>query len=436
LKSLLVNHDSKHLEKISQNLSVLYINDDISKNNQDLNILKKLFINLNYTNKTENLLKSIEEIDPHVIILDLKINNNDGLELAKEIKNNNPFQPIIIKTKIFKKKYLLEAFNIHIDSFLVEGHNDKDFVEEIIYVGEKYSLKKKNIRKRKILQSILDNQSGITLLTDFNTISYCSKSFLEFFNIEHQDELFYRYDSILDLFIKHEDYIHGNTKNEFLEKFSNAKAIEKVVLTLGKEFLPKAFHLDIDVVNVFKDPLYIITLTNISIMQEKNIEISQKAYYDNLTGVYNRAKFEERFDFEYQRASRYKNNLCIAILDIDHFKRFNDTYGHLIGDEVLVTIANKIDSNIRNTDFFARWGGEEFVLLMPETTLEDAKLICDKLRKLIEETEHKTAGKVTTSFGITNVQDEDKNLKSIFKRCDIALYNAKANGRNRVEIQQ
>lgn len=419
-------------QNIIRTLSILYINDNISDTNIDLNTLNACQANIITENNYKMALRLYSKIRPDIIITDIKVGNKSGFKFSKKIREMNPYQPIIIKTMKNKKKHMLKALDIQIDSYLVAATTKNTFIKKIEYVGKKYLNRKKNIEKRMFLQSILDNQSGFVLVTDFDSLSYCSKSFLDFFAFSSIDELFNRYESILDMFIKHDSYLHGNTKDEILEKFKNSKAIKKVVLLVGKSFTPKAFHIDIDIIDNAKKELFIVSLTNISIMQEKNIEISYKAYIDGLTGISNRNKFEEVFDYEIKRNERYEENLCVCVLDIDHFKKFNDTYGHLIGDEVLVKIANEVNNNIRKTDLFARWGGEEFVLLMPETNLDEARVLCEKLRKLIENTHHSIAGKITCSFGITSLIEED-TLTTIFKRCDKALYKAKDNGRNRVE---
>ncbi|MFT5661560.1 MAG: two-component system C4-dicarboxylate transport sensor histidine kinase DctB [Sulfurimonas sp.] len=132
--------------------------------------------------------------------------------------------------------------------------------------------------------------------------------------------------------------------------------------------------------------------------KEKVATIEEKAYMDGLTGVYNRNKFDVKIKKELERNERYKRNLSIALIDIDHFKIFNDTYGHLIGDEVLIMLAQTLKKKVRDVDTFARWGGEEFVILFPETSQESAKIICEKLRQDIESLEHPKAGSITASF--------------------------------------
>ena len=157
-----------------------------------------------------------------------------------------------------------------------------------------------------------------------------------------------------------------------------------------------------------------------------------KALTDVLTGLANREAYEDRVQMEFERWKRYRQPAAIVVADIDLFKRVNDEYGHLAGDKVIQIIAKEIANRIRKTDFVARFGGEEFVILFIETKLEDAIICSNNIRKNIAELEHKTAGPITVSFGVTQYQDND-TLESLFKRCDDALYIAKENGRNRVE---
>ncbi len=160
--------------------------------------------------------------------------------------------------------------------------------------------------------------------------------------------------------------------------------------------------------------------------------IEQRAYMDGLTGVANRYKFEEVFTFELNRSIRHGNALSLAIVDIDNFKIFNDNFGHLIGDEVLIMLAQNMKENIRASDFFARWGGEEFVILFSNTKVEDAMLSAENFRCMVENIEHQSLGRITASFGLTQYKKND-TLKAMFDRADRALYLAKENGKNCVK---
>ena len=165
-------------------------------------------------------------------------------------------------------------------------------------------------------------------------------------------------------------------------------------------------------------------------------EQRQKALVDPLTGLPNRAGWSERLELEMARWKRYGGELLLAVLDIDHFKRINDSYGHLAGDKVLKIIAGELNKRLRKTDFIARFGGEEFVLLIPSTPLEGGQQLLQTLLDGVEQCPFHFRGErvtITLSAGLTafsNAEDSDK----VFERADQALYRAKGGGRNRVEL--
>jgi len=167
----------------------------------------------------------------------------------------------------------------------------------------------------------------------------------------------------------------------------------------------------------------------------ENITNTKKLEYisthDTLTNIYNREFFNTKIERKIKSAKRYGNEFCLIILDIDHFKKVNDTYGHHVGDTVLVKIAQTIKDNIRDDDMVARWGGEEFVILLPHTELEGACLLAEKLRVIIENSEILKQQTITASFGV-GIYKNNESQTSFFEKIDNALYIAKKNGRNKV----
>lgn len=162
-------------------------------------------------------------------------------------------------------------------------------------------------------------------------------------------------------------------------------------------------------------------------------EEKSKAYKDALTRIPNRMAFDERISHEFQRWQRYDNKLSLCLVDIDKFKNVNDTYGHKAGDIVLRTVAEKCASKVRKSDFFCRYGGEEFALILPETNLSSAISVAETLRESIEKCSFQYGDQsvpITISCGIAEFKGKD-NLDTIFKRADKALYKAKETGRNR-----
>ena len=160
-------------------------------------------------------------------------------------------------------------------------------------------------------------------------------------------------------------------------------------------------------------------------------ELEKISITDKLTGMYNRRKFDECLNEEVDRARRYAQNLSLIIIDIDHFKSVNDTYGHQTGDDVLATTAHIITEHIRKIDIAGRYGGEEFVVICPNTDLEQAALVAEKLRAMVAKHTFNVVGQKTISLGVAEFSVED-NPEDLIKKADSALYKAKNEGRNRV----
>lgn len=168
-------------------------------------------------------------------------------------------------------------------------------------------------------------------------------------------------------------------------------------------------------------------------LRRANAQLIRLASVDQLTGLRNRRAFEEAAELELERASRYHAPLALLLLDIDHFKQVNDRHGHLVGDQVLANLSRLIAAQIRVSDILARWGGEEYVLLLPHCGLEEGRAVAEKLRAAVakEVWPAPLDGSVTVSIGMTTWRDSD-TLDDLLARADEALYRAKVDGRNRV----
>ena len=184
---------------------------------------------------------------------------------------------------------------------------------------------------------------------------------------------------------------------------------------------------------------YILSLTDITRLEKDKDMIRQLADYDALTNIYSRVKFNEIFPLYINRALTYNERLSIILFDIDHFKYINDTYGHNIGDRVLIELTSVVksvikDMKIRQSTVFSRWGGEEFVILVQFKTAKETYKIANLLRKEIANYLFNRVKKVTCSFGVTEFKSDDRE-SDIFRRVDKALYEAKEGGRNRVVVK-
>jgi diguanylate cyclase (GGDEF)-like protein len=170
------------------------------------------------------------------------------------------------------------------------------------------------------------------------------------------------------------------------------------------------------------------------------VHTKRLANTDGLTGLYNRRSFQERLTQEVDRAIRYHRPLSLMMIDIDYFKLYNDTYGHVQGDNVLIEVAHTLKSLSRAPDIVARYGGEEFAIILPETEKTSAETFGRRLRETIEEhkfpgAEHLPAGVLTISVGLASYVPPDTQ-EAFLEAADIALYHAKRAGRNRVVVWQ
>jgi diguanylate cyclase (GGDEF)-like protein len=173
-------------------------------------------------------------------------------------------------------------------------------------------------------------------------------------------------------------------------------------------------------------------------LEEKNEQLLQLSRHDGLTNLYNRRTFYEFMDNELSRSKRYSLPLAGLMIDIDHFKKVNDTYGHLAGDFILTRVAKVLLKNSRQNDIVARYGGEEFVLLLPNTNSQQAEIVAERIRKEIETSNFVFSDKkisMSISCGVGELSDEDEDKNMFLTAIDEELYRAKRLGRNKTCVR-
>ncbi|WP_323596905.1 sensor domain-containing diguanylate cyclase [Aliarcobacter butzleri] len=183
-----------------------------------------------------------------------------------------------------------------------------------------------------------------------------------------------------------------------------------------------------------EDKKNIDSFLSISVDITAKMELEKMASIDKLTDIYNRRMIDQFLQVEIEIASRHNEELSLMIIDIDHFKHVNDNYGHLVGDIVLSQLSKIISDNLRNSDIFGRYGGEEFLIICPKTNKDGAFILAEKLRIIVNDFTFDEVGHKTVSIGIAEFQTGD-TIETLFKKADEALYEAKNSGRNRVCVE-
>jgi len=423
----------------TKEITILYVEDEDDVRDGYARALTRICHKLYLASNGLEGLDLYKEYKPNIVVSDIRMPKMDGLEMVKRIKEIDPDVDIVFTTAHSESSYLLEAIELQVEGYLLKPVQKNAMVSLIKKLSKNITLEKENIEQRKVLQYIIDSENSLSIITNGKSVSFASKSFLNLFGVQDVKELNKKFISTLNIFSETDGSLSKinieeslNDGNSFYETVKNISAIDRIITIKNIDENIKSFYLNISKTS---DINYLINLTDITKIEEEREEVQKKVYTDTLTGVFNRNKFEEVFEYEIKQSRRYHTPFSMAILDIDHFKIFNDKYGHLIGDEVLIMLSQAMKNSIREADMFARWGGEEFVVLFNNTTLKNAVISANKFKNIIGNLEHKTAEKITASFGLTQFQEND-TIKTMFERADKALYKAKNNGRNRIEFEE
>ena len=285
------------------------------------------------------------------------------------------------------------------------------------------------------LQIVIDNSDNLIVLLENDNIVLANSTLLSYENAEDLTSFINSRPNISDLFVKESTtYVSQNAQNnaQWINEILKLDEADRVVALNHKEFGLNYFSVKI---NIPEDDFNskIIIFSNISSLYKKSIKDEYMAYHDNLTKIYNRQYFNQAIAKNLLLVNQHKTKSSLMMLDLDYFKNVNDTYGHQTGDDVLRTFAEVISQNIREDDVFARWGGEEFVLLLNNSDEETAFKVAQNLRERIDQVDFPQAGHITCSIGVSQSKIGD-TPDAWIARVDKALYSAKENGRNRVEL--
>ncbi len=284
----------------------------------------------------------------------------------------------------------------------------------------------------KIVKSVIDQQNNIIFVTNGKKISLTNKAFLDLFNIQNMEEFSYKFTNIESVFIAHQNFFTMKPPyTNWIEEINKLYEKDKVISIIDyKSFEPKVFNVQLQQL-ASDNTNYIVTFTDIT---EEKLE-SQKYYFnathDALTKIYNKSFFLDTLNISLGKTKRYQSIFSLLIFNIDNLREVNNRYGFFHGDIVVSEIAKTIDKSIRSCDVFARFSGEDFVIILPQTTISKAQLLAENLRKTIENLSLQDMQHQTASFGITQFLEID-NENTLLRRVSEALRLAKENGKNTI----
>ncbi len=403
---------------------------------------------------------------PPIVITDWEMPEMDGVELCRAIRDRDAdgYTYVIMLTARNQKNDKLEALEAGADDFLskppdpAELHACLKTAQRIL--NAEHRLQEQNQQLREMYEE-LQTQNEM-LLSAQRLIEHANRRFAELF--EHVPVACFTFDGegILHEWNRAAEQLYGYTKSEVLftsmfEKVFRgevgSRVLEVVQHVMRGSSLTGVESADVDaegnlhyvlrsaiplrnhtgevvggIMSVVDVTYRVETERQLKLLNE---QLQNLAITDGLTGLRNRRAFEEHLIQEVAEAKRFRSPVSLLMIDVDHFKQFNDTFGHALGDEVLRTVASILAREARQSDLVARYGGEEFAVVMPHTDLNSAMLAAERFRRTVEAHEGFPRS-VTISVGVAQYLDEMTSPEELVKLADKALYRAKEQGRNRV----
>lgn len=277
---------------------------------------------------------------------------------------------------------------------------------------------------------LINNLTSIVIETDGNQLIDANDRLIEFFGYDSLEEFQFDVSGVCEKFLEHPNFFHlglvGKNQN-WVDVLFHLPQAKQVVIMSDKNNELHAFS--VKLTHILHSPRYIVSFDDITDLMTQSKEFEYKATHDALTTVFNRAKFNEIL-----KSLDTTSKNVLLMMDIDHFKSINDTYGHQVGDKVLKNLASMVKHMIRPIDIFARWGGEEFMLLLKDISKEDAYLKAEEIREYIANFQSQNLPKFTISIGMSTIKPKELSYQYL-KRVDEALYDSKASGRNCTTIR-
>lgn len=368
--------------------------------------------------------RALGEADYHVILSDLGLPDSQGLETILALKDAAPQTPLVVFTGDAHDAMGLESIQMGVQDFLPKDSLNEHLLSRTLrYAIERHRLEEEQRLWAKAFEAsepmmitsrdgtILGVNSAFTAVTGYSGEEASGANPRCLLRSDVHDA---------DFFAVIWDQVHreGHWSGEIWNRRKEGEVFpvhETITAVSGPN--GEVSH-------------YVAVLQEITERKRLEQELEELATHDRLTGLLNRGRIGELLDHEVERAERYGAPLAFILLDIDHFKHLNDTHGHPAGDAVLRELARRLEGQLRASDRLGRWGGEEFLVMLPETGEEGAREVAERLRQAVAERPFDMAGRVTISLGVAERRAGEDNTHLV-ERVDRALYRAKALGRDR-----
>jgi two-component system cell cycle response regulator len=370
-----------------------------------------------------------------VVLLDLSLPDSQGFGTISSIRAQVPAMPLIVLTGFDDADFAVAAVEAGAQDFLVKGQFEGGTIRRAIrYAITRRTLEEQVRLSEERLKGIIElAHDGIVVIDDQYFITLFNPAAERLFGYSATEVLGQPLDMLLPERVRgpHRGFLEG-----FARDLTGSRAMTGRPAVTGRRADGTEFAAEISI-SQFASPTgrqFTATVRDITERRRAEDELRRLALTDALTGSANRRHFMERAAFEFARMRRYGNPVSLVMLDVDHFKRVNDTHGHAAGDAALILLVKCCRGLLRDTDVVGRLGGEEFALLLPDATVDAAFQVAERVRLNLADLEIAADGvafRFTVSMGVACCQPGDISIEQTIGRADHALYRAKTEGRDR-----
>ncbi|MBB5354081.1 diguanylate cyclase (GGDEF)-like protein [Anoxybacillus mongoliensis] len=419
---------------VQTDVKVLYVEDEPGAREMLTRLLKRRIRDVKIAKNGQEALELFTTFHPDIVITDIKMPILNGLELIRRIREMDKHVQIIITTAYDDNDFFIRAIEYGVNHFILKPIDHEKFLQSLQHSIYQRQLERELEKQKQYTRTIIDFQENLICILNDERLLDCNLSFQRFFGREQMENLRAGQTHVCDYFVHEPGYFYIKGERRWLRPL-----IDRTIPFLKVKMMCKQAKEHVFLVKATSFPdepeSYLVVFTDITALEEESKRNEFLATKDPLTKTFNRLKFDEFFTREIHRAKRYKHTFSIILFDIDHFKKVNDTYGHDVGDAVLVRMCETISNRLRDCDILARWGGEEFIILAPATSQAGAYRLAEALRHLIATVHFPKVGHITCSFGVCEYE-QGMTKEQMVKRADEALYEAKRTGRNRVVVSE
>lgn len=414
-----------------KSVKALLVGDDLLALEQTSWVLKRVVGEVFVADNPSQGLALFVEKGADFVVTDLLMPGMGGLELAEGIRELDSDVPIIVLMATEEPACLLSTAECSIDRILL-----KPLLPDSLLAAVSRSMRMILMRRRlkeaeDAVRTVLDHSPHFALMEERGKVTYVNRQMLWFLGFDSYGA-FCRAGKSLGEYMHRSDGLGFDDPDNWLsEILSDPLDRERHVEMVSQRWDGALSSVFVVGQHEFGTPeCHMVTLTDVTELEGERRKLERQANHDPLTGCVNRRRFLQLLHEEEALAQSDEYTFSLVMLDIDHFKGVNDSFGHDVGDAVLKGVAEFALSNKRDTDVFARLGGEEFVMLMPNGTLHSASLLAERLRQIIASTQFRGVDRaVTVSFGVAEARKGEVG-EALLKRADQALYAAKSGGRN------